>query len=184
MKVKINLKLILQEESTPSVPNGTNDAPGANDYDSDEFDSEEPTDSDSYGGTENDDELEVSTAQSLEDALKDLASNEGWENVYLELPKLDLKHIVIPNAEVHSRFDEWNEFLEVHDISEEKSLVMLIGNSKSSRNLLRKKSTIWSKSLNVASQQTLTLVLPLLALVFLIALNFIPTSTMKISSGK
>ena len=109
------------EESTPSVPNGTNDAPGANDYDSDEFDSEEPTDSDSYGGTENDeDELEVSTAQSLEDALKDLASNEGWENVYLELPKLDLKHIVIPNAEVHSRFDEWNEFLEVHDISEEK----------------------------------------------------------------
>ena len=31
-----------------------------------------------------------------------------------------MKHIVIPNAEVHSRFDEWNEFLEVHDISEEK----------------------------------------------------------------
>ena len=108
------------EESTPSVPNGTNDAPGSNDYDSDEFDSEEPTDSDSYGGTENDeDELEVSTAQSLEDALKDLASNEGWENVYLELPKLDLKQIVIPNAEVHSRFDEWNDFLERHELDEE-----------------------------------------------------------------
>ena len=109
-----------QEESTPSVPNGTNDAPGSNDYDSDEFDSEEPEDSDSYGGTENDeDELEVSTAQSLEDALKDLASNEGWENVYLELPKLDLKQIVIPNAEVHSRFDEWNDFMERHELTEE-----------------------------------------------------------------
>jgi hypothetical protein len=108
-----------QEESTPSVPNGTNDAPGANDYDSDEFDSEEPTDSDSYGGTENDDELEVSTAQSLEDALKDLASNEGWENVYLELPKLNLNQIVIPNAEVYSRFDEWNDFLERHELDEE-----------------------------------------------------------------
>ena len=109
-----------QEETTPSVPNGTNDAPGANDYDSDEFDSEEPTDSDSYGGTENDeDELEVSTAQSLEDALKDLASNEGWENVYLELPKLNLNQIVIPNAEVHSRFDEWNDFLERHELTEE-----------------------------------------------------------------
>tara|TARA_Y100000287_G_scaffold51697_1_gene40386 strand:+ start:361 stop:2502 length:2142 start_codon:yes stop_codon:yes gene_type:complete len=108
-----------QEESTPSVPNGTNDAPGANDYDSDEFDSEEPTDSDSYGGTENDDEPEVSTAQSLEDALKDLASNEGWENVYLELPKLDLNRIVVPNAEVHSRFDEWNDFLERHELTEE-----------------------------------------------------------------
>ena len=108
------------EESTPSVPNGTNDAPGANDYDSDEFDSEEPEDSDSYGGTENDeDELEVSTAQSLEDALKDLASNEGWENVYLELPKLNLNQIVIPNADIHSRFDEWNDFLERHELTEE-----------------------------------------------------------------
>ena len=108
-----------QEESTPSVPNGTNDAPGDNDYDSDEFDSEEPTDSESYGGTENDDELEVSTAQSLEDALKDLASNEGWENVYLELPKLDLNRIVIPNADIHSRFDEWNDFLDRHELDEE-----------------------------------------------------------------
>ena len=108
------------EESTPSVPNGTNDAPGANDYDSDEFDSEEPTDSDSYGGTENDeDELEVSTAQSLEDALKDLASNEGWEYVYLELPKLNLNQIVIPNADIHSRFDEWTDFLERHELTEE-----------------------------------------------------------------
>ena len=108
-----------QEESTPSVPNGTNDAPGSNDYDSDEFDSEEPTDSESYGGTENDDEPEVSTAQSLEDALKDLASNEGWENVYLELPKLDLNRIVVPNAEVHSRFDEWNDFMDRHELTEE-----------------------------------------------------------------
>ena len=109
-----------QQESTPSVPNGTNDAPGSNDYDSDEFDSEEPEDSDSYGGTENDeDELEVSTAQSLEDALKDLASNEGWENVYLELPKLNLNQIVIPNADIHSRFDEWNDFLERHELTEE-----------------------------------------------------------------
>ena len=108
-----------QEESTPSVPNGTNDAPGDNDYDSDEFDSEEPTDSESYGGTENDDEPEVSTAQSLEDALKDLASNEGWENVYLELPKLDLNRIVVPNAEVHSRFDEWNDFMDRHELTEE-----------------------------------------------------------------
>ena len=107
------------QESTPSVPNGTNDAPGSNDYDFDEFDSEEPTDSESYGGTENDDEPEVSTAQSLEDALKDLASNEGWENVYLELPKLDLNRIVVPNAEVHSRFDEWNDFMNRHELTEE-----------------------------------------------------------------
>ena len=107
-----------QEQSAPSVPNGTNEAPSSNDYDSDEFDSEEPEDSDSYGGTEND-EPEVSTALSLEDALKELASNEGWENVYLELPKLNLNQIVIPNEEVHSRFDEWKEWMEVHELDEE-----------------------------------------------------------------
>ena len=39
--------------------------------------------------------------------------------MYLELPKLDLKHIVIPNAEVHSRFDEWNDFLDRHELTEE-----------------------------------------------------------------
>ena len=100
------------QESTSSVSDGTNEAPESNDYDSDEFDSEEPTDSDSYGGTENDDELEVSTAQNLEDALKDLASNQGWENVYLELPKLKLNEVIVPNSEIHSRFNEWDEWVE------------------------------------------------------------------------
>ena len=100
------------QESTSSISDGTNEAPESNDYDSDEFDSEEPTDSDSYGGTENDDELEVSTAQNLEDALKDLASNQGWENVYLELPKLKLDEVIIPNSEIHSRFNEWDEWAE------------------------------------------------------------------------
>ena len=30
-----------------------------------------------------------------------------------------MKQIVIPNAEVHSRFDEWNDFLQVHELTEE-----------------------------------------------------------------
>ena len=103
-------------EDQPGLDSGINEAPQ---QESEDYDSVQPEDGESYGGTENDDEPEVSTVQSLEDALKDLASNDGWENVYLELPKLDLKHIVIPNAQVHSRFDEWNEFLEVHDLDEE-----------------------------------------------------------------
>ena len=103
-------------EDQPGLDSGINEVPQ---QESEDCDSVEPEDGESYGGTENDDEPEVSTVQSLEDALKDLASNDGWENVYLELPKLDLKHIVIPNAQVHSRFDEWNEFLEVHDLDEE-----------------------------------------------------------------
>jgi hypothetical protein len=103
-------------EQQPGLDNGIDEAPQ---QESEDCESIQPEDYESYGGTENDDEPEVSTAQSLEDTLKDLASNDGWENVYLELPKLDLKKIIIPNAEVHSRFDEWNEFLEVHDVDEE-----------------------------------------------------------------
>ena len=39
--------------------------------------------------------------------------------MYLELPKLDLNRIVIPNADIHSRFDEWNDFLDRHELDEE-----------------------------------------------------------------
>ena len=108
-----------EEDDAPSVPNGTNEVPQPQESDSGDFDSEEPEENGSYGGTHNDEEPEVTTAQSLEDALKELASNEGWENVYLELPKLEIDEIIIPNKEIHARFDEWNEFLEVNKVTED-----------------------------------------------------------------
>jgi hypothetical protein len=58
-------------------------------------------------------EPEVKTMDSLDEALKKLVSNDGYENVYLELPQLDLKKIVVPNDEIHSRCrEQWDEFLE------------------------------------------------------------------------
>jgi hypothetical protein len=68
-----------------------------------EGDQEQPGETDSYGGTseqekqptsmggETNEEPEVKTMESLEEALKDLVDHNGIENVYLELPKLDLK---------------------------------------------------------------------------------------------
>lgn len=62
------------------------------------------------GGEEAD--LEVKTMESLEEALKDLASTSGYENVYLELPQLDLKKVIVPNAEIHVKCREtWGEYL-------------------------------------------------------------------------
>jgi hypothetical protein len=70
--------------------------------------------SDSLGGQQGAEEAEpeVKTMESLEEALKELASTSGYENVYLEIPQLDLKKIIVPNAEIHDKCKEyWAEFL-------------------------------------------------------------------------
>ena len=106
----------VNNDQDPGIEQPTNDAPQE---ESDEFGSEEPEEGESYGGTDNDDEPEVSTMDSLEDALKELARNDGIENVYVEIPNIDLKRIIVSNSEVHSRFGEWDEWLEEHQIAEE-----------------------------------------------------------------
>jgi len=91
-----------------------------------ENDQEQPGETDSYGGTveqdqqstptneggEKNEEPEVKTMESLEEALKELVNNNGPENVYLEIPELDLKKIIVSNAEIHSQCNEsWNTYL-------------------------------------------------------------------------
>lgn len=61
--------------------------------------------SEQQGGDEAD--PEVKTMKSLEKALKDLVNTSGPENVYLEMPQLDLKKIIIPNTEIHNRCQEY-----------------------------------------------------------------------------
>ena len=65
-----------------------------------------------WGGEKNK-ELEVKTVDSLEKALKDLVSNDGYENVYLELPHLDLKKIIVSNQEIHTACKKtWDDYAE------------------------------------------------------------------------
>ena len=52
------------------------------------------------------DELELETVSSLEDKLKQLTSNSGVENQYLEIPKVNIDSVVISNSEVHKVIDE------------------------------------------------------------------------------
>ena len=56
-------------------------------------------------------EPKVKTMDSLEDSIKKLASMGGSENVYLEIPKLDLDKVIISNSECHSHCTNmWNEY--------------------------------------------------------------------------
>jgi len=85
----------------------------------------------SQGGFEN--EPEVETVDALEEALKDLTNTQNnLENIYFELPKLNLKKVIIDNEIVHknlnlswsSQQQEWKKMLEerkyyTNDIFEE-----------------------------------------------------------------
>jgi len=123
-----------QEETKTPMDNLESQSEGSNQPASDfsdqpegenESDQEQPGETDSYGGTseqqqqptsmggEHNEEPEVKTVDSLEEALKNLVGNDTYDNVYLELPKLDLKKVIVPNSEIHSRCDEfWNSWLE------------------------------------------------------------------------
>ncbi len=52
------------------------------------------------------DELEVQTAESLEDKLQDLINREGVDNVYTQIPEVNLDTIIASNEDVHRVIDE------------------------------------------------------------------------------
>ena len=52
-------------------------------------------------------DIEVQTAESLDAKLRDLVNTQGHENVYTELPKVNLDTIIAKNSEVHAEIDEY-----------------------------------------------------------------------------
>jgi len=53
------------------------------------------------------DEPEVQTADALESNLQDLVDTDSRENVYVEIPKVDLKYIIAKNDDIHKDIDAW-----------------------------------------------------------------------------
>jgi hypothetical protein len=123
-KLKVNLDNLEAQES------GANNQPASDFSDQQEGENDQPESDGAEGsasnettqqptqqtkeqtGGETEEELEVKTMESLEEALKELVGDNGYENVYLELPKLDLKKVIVSNEEIHSRCKEtWDEFL-------------------------------------------------------------------------
>ena len=77
-------------------------------------DSNEPQDSNESGSaqgdqtqntSESEEEPEVRTADSLEDKIRDLVNQDGYENVYVEVPKVNLDTVIGKNADVHADID-------------------------------------------------------------------------------
>ena len=124
-----------QEETKTPIDNLESQDSGASQQPASDFmdqqegendEQEQPGETDSYGGTseqeqqkpismggEENEEPEVKTMDSLEEALKDLINSNGYENVYLELPQLELDKVIVPNQEIHDKCKNyWNNFLE------------------------------------------------------------------------
>jgi hypothetical protein len=56
--------------------------------------------------SETKDEPEVRTADSLEDKIRDLVNDDGYENVYVEIPQVNLDTIIGKNSDVHKDIDD------------------------------------------------------------------------------
>ena len=50
-------------------------------------------------------EPEVRTAENLEDKIRDLVNNDGPDNVYVEIPQVNLETIIGKNSDVHKEID-------------------------------------------------------------------------------
>jgi hypothetical protein len=58
-------------------------------------------------------EPEAKTVSNLEEALKDLVNQDSYENVYVEIPKLNVKQIIVNNVEIHNRCRQsWEHYLD------------------------------------------------------------------------
>ena len=80
------------------------------DVDGQEVDDETPDAEPAPPVAEEEKEPEVQTAESLESHLQDLVRENATENVYLEVPDLDLDKIIATNEEVHKEIDRsWKQ---------------------------------------------------------------------------
>ena len=60
-------------------------------------------------------EPEVKTVDNLEESLKDLVNQDGCENVYVEIPKLNMNQIIANNVEIHNKCKgSWASYLDTN----------------------------------------------------------------------
>lgn len=96
------------KENTPSGSSGNQDDQKSNTTQSNDPSNEEPLN-----------EPEIKTMESLEESVKELANSDGVENVYLEIPQLDLNKIIVSNSEIHQKCNEhWNSYLSPENTEE------------------------------------------------------------------
>ena len=75
----------------------------------DDGDGEEDTTTTEKGGTQTTEveaEPEVHTAESLDNKLQELVNTDGDENIYVEVPKVNLDSVIASNSDVHGYIDK------------------------------------------------------------------------------
>jgi hypothetical protein len=80
------------------------ETPGEGSGDSEQ---QESTPQSSSGVPEVAGEPEVQTADALEQNIQDLVDTDGYENVYVEIPQVDLNRVIANNNDVHTEIDKW-----------------------------------------------------------------------------
>ena len=99
------------------MPNNSSDLE-TEEVDGQEVDDETPDAQPTPPVAKEEKEPEVQTAESLESHLQDLVRENSTENVYLEIPDLDLDKIIATNEEIHKEIDRsWkqqHDFIQEH----------------------------------------------------------------------
>ena len=54
--------------------------------------------------------IDIKTVDSLEQNIQDLTNEGSTESVYVEIPRVDLKKVIVDNKEIYERCDEWWTF--------------------------------------------------------------------------
>jgi len=103
------------EQQSSNVKSGEQQSTVEEDPDSEEGESEssQPKQSDETGisggdqtSLQSNEEPEVQTLDSLEDKIRDLVNLDGVENVYIEVPKVNLDSVIAKNKDVHKHIDD------------------------------------------------------------------------------
>ena len=89
------------ESETPEPKQNENEQPTQNGGDITQDVSEDP---------------EVKTAESLKDKIRDLVNMDGYENTYVEIPKVNLETVIGKNSEIHKDIDScFNQQQKAHN---------------------------------------------------------------------
>ena len=98
-----------QEKPKQEMPPMSNEGNAPGDVDETESGESQEIETDSIptGEQSEDDDIEVQTAEALSDNLKDLVREHSSENVYVEIPKVDIDEVIAENGEIHEYLNDY-----------------------------------------------------------------------------
>ncbi len=100
-----------EEEVNPSSEDGDDESESSDGEESEQQELEESPKEEDGGAQGKRDDNETRTAESLENKLKQMAQSEDLDLAYVSVPKISLKHVVIPATEIHDYAEgAWKDY--------------------------------------------------------------------------